>query len=99
MVLAGMLRNIVDLANEAYVSAEASLPEQRKAAMKGQRAHDRLITLMEAGDAEVRRHSGVATSSSRATTSVPVPARERCSTCWAEPPPTALPRRTSSRGS
>ena len=52
MVLAGMLRNIVDLANEAYVSAEASLPEQRKAALKGQRAHDRLIQLIEAGDAD-----------------------------------------------
>jgi DNA-binding FadR family transcriptional regulator len=51
-VLAGILRHIVDQANEAYVSAEANLPEQRKAALKGQRAHDRLITLLEAGDAE-----------------------------------------------
>jgi DNA-binding FadR family transcriptional regulator len=52
IVLAGMLRHIVDQANEAYVSAEASQPEQRRAALKGQRAHDRLITLLEAGDAD-----------------------------------------------
>ena len=86
--VAGMLRNIVDLANEAYVSAEASLPEQRKAALKGQRAHDRLIQPDRSRRRRrVRRLSGAGTSSSRATTSVPAPALVRCSTFSAEPSP------------
>ena len=51
-VLAGMLRHIVDLANEAYVSAEAAQPNARRAAGKGQKTHAQVIDLIEAGDAE-----------------------------------------------
>jgi DNA-binding FadR family transcriptional regulator len=51
-VLAGMLRHIVDLANETYVAAEAALPQQRRAALKGQRAHAKLIDFLEERDGE-----------------------------------------------
>jgi DNA-binding FadR family transcriptional regulator len=51
-VLAGMLRHIVDLANETYVAAEAALPAQRRAALKGQRAHAKLIEHLRDRDAE-----------------------------------------------
>jgi DNA-binding FadR family transcriptional regulator len=51
-VLAGMLRHIVDQANEAYVIAEAAQPSARRAASKGQRTHAQVIDLIEAGDAE-----------------------------------------------
>ncbi|WP_241840289.1 FadR/GntR family transcriptional regulator [Frankia sp. CcI49] len=51
-VLAGMLRHVVDLANKTYVAAEASLPAQRRAALKGQRAHAKLIDYLEGRDPE-----------------------------------------------
>jgi DNA-binding FadR family transcriptional regulator len=49
-VLAGMLRHIVDLANEEHVLAEADTAQTRKAFRDGHRAHRRLIDLIAAGD-------------------------------------------------
>ncbi|WP_007507273.1 MULTISPECIES: FadR/GntR family transcriptional regulator [Pseudofrankia] len=51
-VLTGMLRHIVDRANQAYVSAESALPAQRRAALKGQRAHAKLIEHLRDRDAD-----------------------------------------------
>jgi DNA-binding FadR family transcriptional regulator len=51
-VLASMLRTIVDLANQTYVATEAALPAQRRSALKGQRAHAKLIEHLRNRDAE-----------------------------------------------
>ncbi|WP_433461889.1 FadR/GntR family transcriptional regulator [Spirillospora sp. CA-128828] len=52
ILLAGMLRYIVDRANAAHVAAEGSDPEHAAQARKGHRAHVRLVNLIEAGKAE-----------------------------------------------
>ncbi|MWA00907.1 FCD domain-containing protein [Actinomadura sp. LD22] len=52
ILLAGMLRYIVDRANAAHVAEEGDNPEHTAQARKGHRAHVRLVNLIEAGKAE-----------------------------------------------
>ncbi|MFC5747909.1 FadR/GntR family transcriptional regulator [Actinomadura rugatobispora] len=52
ILLAGMLRYIVDRANAAHVAVEGTNPEHTAQARKGHRAHVRLVNLIEAGKAE-----------------------------------------------
>jgi DNA-binding FadR family transcriptional regulator len=52
ILLAGMLRYIVDRGNAAHVAAEADSAEHAAQARKGHRAHVRLVNLIEAGKTE-----------------------------------------------
>ncbi|HVU72967.1 MAG TPA: FCD domain-containing protein [Mycobacteriales bacterium] len=51
-VITGMLRHIIDLANEDFVTSASPKLPQRRAAAKSQQTHAQLIDLIEAGDAE-----------------------------------------------
>jgi DNA-binding FadR family transcriptional regulator len=50
-VMAGMLRHIIDLANDAHAAAEAPGATPRRANRKGFRAHQQLVELIAGGDA------------------------------------------------
>lgn len=52
ILLCGMLRHIVDRANAAHVAASAGSETHRAQALKGHRAHARLVNLIEQGKAE-----------------------------------------------
>jgi DNA-binding FadR family transcriptional regulator len=52
ILLCGMLRNIVDRANASYTAAATDTDTQKAQALKGHRAHVRLVGLIEAGKAD-----------------------------------------------
>jgi DNA-binding GntR family transcriptional regulator len=47
-----MLRNIIDRANASYTAAATDAETQKAQALKGHRAHVRLVGLIEAGKAD-----------------------------------------------
>jgi DNA-binding FadR family transcriptional regulator len=52
ILLCGMLRNIIDRANASYTAAATDAETQKAQALKGHRAHVRLVGLIESGKAD-----------------------------------------------
>jgi len=52
ILLCGMLRNIIDRANASYTAAATDAATQKAQALKGHRAHVRLVGLIESGKAD-----------------------------------------------
>lgn len=51
-VLDSMVRHIIDLSSYAHIAADAGTPAYMRATRRGHRAHEKLVDLIEAGDAD-----------------------------------------------